>query len=239
MKYKYLTIILAIVPMLAVAEVLGKTLTPIEPTKCELASIEDCDNEIRSFWSATDKVEKVAMKRAIAACKVRLNFDLQDKIWLLLSQYVRQLQLDWDNTERDAADELMESKCRHAVEGALTVCSESNILPDEAYECGVCLSIPATYAEVIAGYVIAQIELDISLISPEERELYTSAYENYLNRSLKRARSDNERDSLRKSLDRLHREKESDSDFDESKFRESYKKELERYRQQKKQDTTP
>lgn len=225
--------------MLAFADTPDKTLTKVELTKCELASIEDCDNEIRCYGSATDKDKNVSQAHAIARCKLQLELYLHDIIWNSMLQYINRLYLNWDKMGKDAVSEIMESKCRRAVEKALTVCSESNILPNGEYESGICLTIPTAYAEIIAGHIITELEINSTYISPESKQLRTSAYESLLNHRLKKARSDRERDEIRKSLDRLHSEQDHDSDPEKTKIRDEYMKELERFRQQQMHDSTP
>ncbi len=155
--------------------------------ECELESLNEPANEFRAYASAIDEDRDFARQQAVLFAKGALVDRLESMVLNVMKGYRGKVQANGKALSEADIRQDVGTMSERVIENCRIICSNRYRLSDGTYECSVCVSIPATDAEKIAGAVT---------LTEDER---------------------------------------AGVEFHEQQFRDSYREELERFRQQQKE----
>lgn len=119
--------------------------------ECEEQSINEPSNEYRAYGSAIDEDRDFARQQAVLFAKASLVDRLESQVLNVMKGYRNKIQANGKSANEQDIKQDVGSMAERVIENCRIVCSNRYRLSDGTYECSVCISIPATDAELIAG----------------------------------------------------------------------------------------
>ncbi len=149
--------------------------------ECEEASMDEPANEFRSYGSAVDEDRDFARHQAIRYAKAALVDRLESMVLNVMKGYRNKIQAA--NKKWNEADIKQDvgTMSERVLENCKVVCSTRYRLSDGSYECSVCVAIPATMAETVAGAAALNEDERVGVEFHEEqfRNSYREELENF------------------------------------------------------------
>lgn len=119
--------------------------------ECEQQANTEPTNEYRAYASAIDEDRDFARQQAVLFAKGQLVDRLQSQVINVMKGYRNKAQVNGKTANEGKIEQDVASMAERVIENCRIVCSNRYRLSDGTYECSVCISIPATDAELIAG----------------------------------------------------------------------------------------
>lgn len=152
-----------------------------EIDECEEASMDEPSNEFRAYGSAVDDDRDFARHQATLFAKAALADRLESMVLNVMKGYRNKIQAANKKWNESDIKQDVGSMSERIIENCKIICSTRYRLSDGTYECSVCVAIPATMAETVAGAAALNDDERIGVEFREEqfRNSYREELENF------------------------------------------------------------
>lgn len=122
--------------------------------ECEEQSINEPSGEYRAYGSAIDEDRDFARQQAVLFAKAQMVDRLESQVLNVMKGYRAKVTANGKSSSEADIKQDVGSMAERVLENCKIVCSNRYRLSDGTYECSVCISMPATDAELIAGAAV-------------------------------------------------------------------------------------
>lgn len=152
-----------------------------EVDECELASVNEPNNEYRSFGSAIDEDYDFARHQAVLSAKAALVDRMQSEVINVMKNYRAKTQANGKIANEGLVKQDIGSMAERVLENCRIICSNRYRLSDGTYESTVCISIPAATAENVAGAAVLNDDerLGVEFHAEQFRDSYRDQLERF------------------------------------------------------------
>lgn len=151
-----------------------------EVDECEEQSLNEPANEYRAYGSAVDEDRDFARQQAVLFAKAQMVDRLESQVLNVMKGYRAKVTANGKSSSEADIKQDVGSMAERVLENCKIVCSNRYRLSDGTYECSVCISMPATDAELIAGAAVLNDDERLSVEFHEQQ--FRDSYRDELER---------------------------------------------------------